>query len=158
MKTYFLLAAILLIFYGCQHYTPNTLPVTPLNGTWTFDKDTVKIYLGSNVDREYINDIKAGSTLQFLPGITDGTAVFKGTPAADTTLLFNYYLQNNNTSLEIDYPVQTVFNVLQNETIYTYTVVKLTDHELLLNYTIPAHAINAQGTEQETIGNYYWKK
>jgi hypothetical protein len=151
MKTYFFLAAILLTLYSCQHYTSNALPVTPLNGTWTFVKDTVRVYVGNDVSREYINDIKPGSTLQFLPGITDGSAFFKGTPAADTTYIFNYYLTDNNTSLEIIYLPQTIFNVVQPERIYNYTIVKVTDHELLLNYILP-------GTQIETIGNYYWKK
>ena len=156
MKTFFFLAIPLLALCSCQHYSDEyiVIPVTAVNGKWTFEKDTVTVTWGYQVMHQYINNIGAGSTMQFNDHSINGSINYVANP--DTSLGFVYYLQNSNTNLEIDYPAQMVYGVMRPEQIYNYTVVKATDHELVLNYTYSY--FDPIGTQGEIYGNYYWTK
>jgi hypothetical protein len=155
MKSYFLLAIPLLALCSCQHYISTALPVTPINGgTWTFQKDTVKVTWGTTVEKEYINDLGAGSTLTFDSHSELGSATHTAKP--DTNFVIYYYLTNSNTALQIVYPSQEIFGQITQSQSYNYTILKVDDHQLILNYTYLF--FDPLGTNGEVYGNYYYTR
>jgi len=154
MKAYSLLAASLLVLFSCQHYVPGGPPVTAVNGKWTFEKDTVVTYWGNTVVKESTNNISAGSTITFTPRSNQGSMTYVANP--DTTLILYYYIQNYNTALIVNYPQQIVYGVTRPPQVINYTIVKATDHELVLNSI--SWFDDPQGGKGEIYGNYYWTK
>jgi hypothetical protein len=161
MKKYFLTAGALLLLCSCQHYFNGAATPTPaFNGKWTFEKDTITVTNGTTIVHQYINNIGAGSILQFgtgqaygtVTGVEYGNVNYVATP--DTSLNFTYTTSGNG--LTITYPPQIVDGVTRSEETFSYTIVQSTAHLLELNYVYVF--TDSEGTGGEVYANYYWTR